>query len=209
MAPQSTSAKPSIVVLDLGGVLVDWNPRHLMNRVISDPARRERFLGEVLTTDFLLALDVARHSRTAIKPAMERHPDFAPEIAAYIDRFPETISGEFPAMAALVQRLQSASVAVYGLTNWAGDTFDMTRPRLPSLALLRDVVVSGHEGIVKPDPRIFALLCQRGSFAPAEAVFVDDSLRNVEGARAFGMAGVHHRSPEQTIAELQALGLPA
>lgn len=209
MAPKPASAKPSIVVLDLGGVLVDWNPRHLMERVISAPARRERFLGEVLTTDFLLALDVAHDSRAAIRPAMERHPDFAPEIAAYIDRFPETISGEFPAMAALVQRLHGAGIAVYGLTNWAGDTFELTRPRLPSLALLRDVVVSGHEGIVKPDPRIFALLCRRAGFAPAEAVFVDDSLRNVEAARAFGMAGIHHRSPDQTIAELQALGLPA
>ncbi len=209
MAPKPALTKPSIVVLDLGGVLVDWKPRHLMDRVISDPARRERFLSEVLTTEFLLALDVARDSRAAIRPAMERHPDFAPEIAAYIDRFPETISGEFPAMAALVQRLQTADVAIYGLTNWAGDTFDLTRPRLPSLALLRDVVVSGHEGIVRPDPRIFALVCQRGGFAPAEAVFVDDSLRNVEGARAFGMAGIHHRSPDQTIAELQALGLPA
>jgi 2-haloacid dehalogenase len=209
MAPKPPPAKPSIVVLDLGGVLVDWNPRHLMDRVIFDAARRERFLSDVLTTEFLLALDVARDSRAAVQPAMERHPDFAREIAAYVERFPETITGEFPAMSALVQRLRGAGVGVYGLTNWAGDTFDLTRPRLPSLALLRDVVVSGHEGIVKPDPRIFEILCRRGGFVPSEAVFVDDSLRNIEGARTFGMAGIHHRSPEQTIVDLQALGLPA
>ncbi len=209
MTPKTALSKPSVVVFDLGGVLVDWNPRHLMDRVIADVARREDFLSKVLTTDFLLALDVANDSREAVAPALRRHPDFAEEIAAYIERFPETINGEFPAMAALVRRLHEASVPVFGLTNWAGDTFTLMRPRLPSLALLRDIVVSGHEGIVKPDHRIFSLLCQRGGFAASEAVFVDDSLRNVEAARAFGMAGVHHRSVEQTIADLQTFGLPA
>ena len=209
MPPKTTSARPSIVVLDLGGVLVDWNPRHLMDRVIADVARREDFLSKVLTTDFLLALDVASDSRQAVAPALRRHPDFAEEIAAYIERFPETISGEFPAMVALVRRLHAANVPLYGLTNWAGDTFSLMRPHLPTLALLRDIVVSGHEGLVKPDHRIFALLCQRGGFAPADAVFVDDSLRNVEAARAFGMASIHHRSAEQTIAELKVFGLPA
>ena len=209
MAPKTASQKPSITVLDLGGVLVDWNPRHLMDRVIADVARREDFFSKVLTTDVLLALDVASDSRQAIAPALRRHPDFAEEIAAYIDRFPETISGEFPAMVALVTRLHAADVPVYGLTNWAGDTFTIMRPRLPTLALLRDIVVSGHEGLVKPDPRIFALLCQRGGFAPADAVFVDDSLRNVEAARDFGMAAIHHRSAEQTTADLKAFGLPA
>ena len=209
MPPKTALSKPSVVVFDLGGVLVDWNPRHLMDRVIADVARREDFLSKVLTTDFLLALDVASDSREAVAPALRRHPDFAEEIAAYIERFPETINGEFPEMAALVRRLREASVPVFGLTNWAGDTFTLMRPRLPSLALLRDIVVSGHEGIVKPDHRIFSLLCQRGGFAASEAVFVDDSLRNVEAARAFGMAGVHHRSVQQTIADLQTFGLPA
>lgn len=209
MTPKPASSKPSVVVFDLGGVLVDWNPRHLMNRLIADHGRREDFLGTVLTTDFLLTLDVASDSRQAVAPALRRHPEFAAEIIAYIERFPETISGEFPAMADLVRRLHASDTPVFGLTNWAGDTFTLMRPRLPSLALLRDIVVSGHEGLVKPDHRIFALLCRRGGFAASDAVFIDDSQRNVEAAQAFGMAGIHHRSPEQTIAELQAFGLPA
>jgi 2-haloacid dehalogenase len=209
MSPKTAPPKPSVVVFDLGGVLVDWNPRHLMNRAIADAERRQHFLDNVLTPEFLQALDAAADSRTAIAPALARHPDFAAEITTYIERFPETISGEFPAMAALVRRLRAADVDVYGLTNWAGDTFTLMRPRLPTLALLRDIVVSGHEGIVKPDHRIFALLCRRGGFAASDAVFVDDSLRNVEAARAFGMAGVHHRSAERTIDDLRALDLPA
>lgn len=208
MTPKPAPARPSVVVLDLGGVLVDWNPRHLMERLIADNARREHFLGTVLTTEFLMALDVAADSRQAIAPALLRHPEYATEIALYIERFPETISGEFPAMVALVQRLDAAGVPVFGLTNWAGDTFTLMRPRLPTLALMRDIVVSGHEGLIKPDHRIFELLCRRGGFTAPDAVFVDDSLRNVEAARAFGMAGIHHRSAEQTTAELKALGFP-
>jgi 2-haloacid dehalogenase len=209
MTPITTPSKPSIVVFDLGGVLVDWNPRHLMNRLITDGPRRERFLSEVLTAEFFMALDIATDSRAAIVPALARHPEYAEEITAYIERFPETISGDFPTMTALVGRLNDAGIHVCGLTNWASDTFSLTRSRFPVLKQLRDIVVSGDEGLIKPDHRIFDLVCRRGGFSAGDAVFIDDSLRNAEAARSFGMAGIHHRSPEQTIAELQALGLPA
>lgn len=209
MPPESAPSRPSVVVFDLGGVLVDWNPRRLMKKVIADSARCDHFLATVLNSSFLQALDVARDSRLAIRPMMQAHPEFAAEIAAYIDRFPETIGGEFADMAALTRRLHAAGTPIYGLTNWAGDTFDLTRPHLPSLTLLRDIVVSGHEGLVKPDHRIFELVCRRGGFAPADAVFIDDSARNAEAARAAGMSGIHHRSAEETIAELRALGFPA
>lgn len=197
------------MVFDLGGVIVDWNPRYLMDRAISDVGRREEFLAWIPAANFLAALDAAPDSRAAIAPIIAQHPQYAAEIVTYIDRFEETVAGEFPDMAALALRLQEANVALYGLTNWAGDTFDLVRPRLPTLALMRDIVVSGHEGIIKPDPRIFELMCRRGGFTPSQAVFIDDNLKNAEAARAFGMLGIHHRSADQTISELRALGLPA
>ena len=197
------------MVFDLGGVVVDWNPRYLMERVISDAGRRDHFLKNIITGAFLLELDIAPIAKTAIAPFLEKHPEYAAEISAYVDRFEETIGGEFPEMASLARRLHANQVALFGLTNWAGDTFDLVRPHLPTLGLLRDIVVSGHEGIVKPDPRIFDLVCRRGGFPAGQAVFIDDNLTNVEAAKAFGMAGVHHRSAAETIAELQTLGLPA
>jgi 2-haloacid dehalogenase len=197
------------VVFDLGGVLVDWSPRRLMEKVIADPDRCDHFLDHVLTSSFLLALDISRDSRQAIVPLMRANPEYAVEMAAYVERFPETIGGEFADMAALTRRLHEAGVALYGLTNWAGDTFASTRPTVPCLQFLRDIVVSGDEGIVKPDPRIFELLCRRGGFSAADAVFIDDSERNAAGARTFGMAAIHHRSADQTMAELRVLGFPA
>jgi len=161
LTPQSTSSQPTVVVFDLGGVIVDWNPRYLLDRAISDAKKREEFMAWIPATDFLLALDISADSRVAIAPIVAQHPRFADEITAYIERFDETVAGEFPDMAALAQRLQAANVALYGLTNWAGDTFDLVRPRLPTLALMRDIVVSGHEGVIKPDPRIFELMCRR------------------------------------------------
>lgn len=200
---------PTIVVFDLGGVIVDWNPRYLLEKVIAEPARLERFLREVLSTPFFHVLDKARDSRAAVAPAIAAFPEFAGEIAAYVDRFPETILGEIAPMAALALRLRDAGVPIYGLTNWAGDTFDRCRPRLPTLDAMRDIVVSGHEGIAKPDHAIFRLSCARGGFAAGDAVFIDDNRINAEAATAFGMRGVHHRAPDETIAALRALGLPA
>lgn len=200
---------PSVVVFDLGGVLVDWNPRYLFEKILDDPARLDWILAHVCNSAFFRQLDLARDSRAAAGEMQTRHPDHAGEIAAYVERFDETIRGEFPHMAGLVDRLHAAGVTLYGLTNWAADTFSQVRPRLPSLALLRDIVVSGEEGMIKPDPRLFHVLFARGGFASANAVFIDDNAANAEAAAALGMRAIHHRDPASTIATLRAMGLPA
>lgn len=203
------AAPPSVVVFDLGGVIADWNPRYLFSSIIAEARDLDLFLDTICNQQFFLALDLARDSREAAKPHMARFPDHAHHLSTYVERFADTVRGEIAPMGDLVRRLHRAGVAMHGLTNWAADTFAATRARLPVLDLLRHIVVSGEEGIVKPDPRIFALLCQRGGFSAGEAVFIDDSLKNVEGARAFGLRAIHHRGPDETIAQLRAMGLPA
>ncbi len=204
-----SAAPPSVVVFDLGGVIADWNPRYLLSSIIAEPRALDWFLANVCNTEFFLALDLAKDSREAAKPHMARFPDHAHHLATYVERFAETVRGEIAPMSELMRRLHKAGVPMHGLTNWAADTFAATRPRLPVLELMGHITVSGEEGLVKPDPRIFALVCQRGGFAPKDGVFVDDSLKNVEGARAFGLRAIHHRTPDETIAELREMGLPA
>src|SRR5471030_1708727 len=119
----------------------------------------------------------------------------------------------FPEMAALVERLHAGGTRLYLLSN-APNLLDPwlrgpARRRHPFICHFRDFVVSGHVGHSKPDAGVYELMCRTGGFRPADAVFIDDVLANVEGARAIGMAGIHHRSAEQTTAELQVLGLPA
>ena len=119
----------------------------------------------------------------------------------------------FPQMADLVERLHATGTPLYLLSNAPGFLDAWLRGpahrRHPFLGRFRDYVVSGHVGCCKPDATIYDLVCRTGGFCPGEAVLIDDNLPNVEGARAFGMRAVHHRSAEETIAALRELGLPA
>lgn len=203
------AAPPSVVVFDLGGVIADWNPRYLFSSIIAETGELDWFLDNVCNQKFFLALDMAKDSHEAAKPHMALFPDHAHHLKTYVERFAETVRGEIAPMGDLMRRLHRAGVPMHGLTNWAADTFAATRPRLPVLELMGHITVSGEEGMVKPDPRIFDLVCRRGGFTPDQGVFVDDSLKNVEGARAFGLRAIHHRTPEETIAQLCGMGLPA
>jgi 2-haloacid dehalogenase len=140
------------------------------------------------------------------------HPDKAELIGAFYGRFDEMCEHAFPEMAAVVERLHTAGTPLYLLSN-APDLLDTwlragAAQRHPFLGLFRDYVVSGRVKFSKPDRAIYDLACRVGGFRPEEAIFIDDVLANADGARAAGWTAIHHRSAEQTSAELRALGLP-
>jgi 2-haloacid dehalogenase len=202
-----------VAVFDFGGVLVDWNPRHLYRQLISDPAEMERFLAEVTTREWHQVQDHGGDPAEATRRLQALHPDEHDLIAAFYDRFDEMNAVAFPEMAALVERLHAAGIKLCLLSN-APKLLDAwlrgaARQRHPFLGLFSDYVVSGLVGHSKPDAAIYRLACRTGGFEPDTAVFIDDVLANVEGARAIGMLGVHHQSPAGTVRALQALGLPA
>lgn len=205
--------KPAVAVFDFGGVLIDWNPRHLYRQLISDPAEMERFLGEVTTREWHQVQDHGGDPAEATRRLQALHPDKRDLIAAFYGRFDEMSAVAFPEMAALVERLHGAGTKLYLLSN-APNLLDPwlrgpARQRHPFLGLFSDYVVSGLVGHSKPDAAIYELVCRTGGFEPANAVFIDDVVANVEGAQAIGMHAVHHRTPAETIRALQALGLPA
>lgn len=196
------------VVFDLGGVLIDWNPRHLYRKLLPDDAAIEDFLANVCTGEWNLEHDAGRPFADGIAERIALFPHKADLIRAYFDRHTEMIAGAIDGTVALLDRLHEADVPVFALTNWSAETFAIERPMFPFLDKFRDIVVSGHEKVIKPDPAIYRLVCARGGFAPQNAVFIDDSEKNVVGARKFGMQGIHFRSPEQLSGELAALGFP-
>jgi 2-haloacid dehalogenase len=207
------SQKPFVAVFDFGGVLIDWNPRHLYRKLIPDPVEMERFLAEVTTREWHQVQDHGGDPAEATQRLQALHPDKHDLIAAFYNRFDEMNAVAFPEMAALVERLHGAGTKLYLLSN-APNLLDRwlrgpARQRHPFIGLFSDYVVSGLVGHSKPDAAIYRLACRTGGFAPGDAVFIDDVLANVEGAQAIGMHGVHHRSADQTIRELRALGLPA
>jgi 2-haloacid dehalogenase len=201
------------VVFDMGGVLLDWNPRHLYRKLIDDPQEMERFLARVTTTEWHMVQDEGGDPAEATQRLKAEHPGKEDLIEAFYGRFDEMLEHHFPPMAALVERLHAAGTPLYLLSNAPGflDAWlrGPARRQHPFLGHFRNYVVSGLVRCCKPDAAIYDLVCRTGGFQPGEAVLIDDNLPNVEGARAFGMNAIHHRSADETAAALRALGLPA
>ena len=197
----------------MGGVLIDYNPRHLYRKLIPQEAEMEAFLANVTTREWHMRQDYDGDPATATRELQARHPGKEALISAYYDRFDEMLDHAFPAMAALVERLADAGVPLYLLSNAPGFLDAWLRgpapARHPFVGRFRDFIVSGNVGCWKPDAAIYRLACETGGFSPQDAVFIDDVMANVEGARATGMSAIHHRSAEETEAELRALGFPA
>lgn len=213
MPPESAPLRPSVVVFDLGGVLIDYNPRHLYRKLIPREAEMEQFLANVTTREWHMRQDHDGDPATATRELQALHPGKEALIAAYYDRFDEMCDHAFLAMALLVERLGRAGVPLYLLSNAPGFLDAWLRgpaqARHPFIGRFRDFVVSGNVRCWKPDATIFELTCRTGGFSPQDAVFIDDAMVNVEGARAVGMSAIHHRSADETTAGLRALGLPA
>ncbi|MFT3887963.1 MAG: HAD-IA family hydrolase [Arachnia sp.] len=194
------------VIFDIGQVIISWVPQRAFEQVM--PADEvPAFMARIGFAEWNHANDARPDTTAATEELAALHPEDADGIRAYVEHFGATITDPVPGTAALIAELQAAGVTVGALTNWAGDTFQVAPPMHGVLRRLSDIVVSGLEGVTKPQPEIFQLACTRLGVDPAEAVFVDDSLPNVEGAAAIGMTGIHFRSAEQVRDELVALGL--
>ena len=192
------------VVFDLGGVLIDWDPRYLYRKLLDDEAAVEEFLATVCTPEWNAEQDRGRPFAEGVAELAERHPEHAADIAAYHERWPEMLAGEVPGSVEVLADLRAAGVPLYALTNWAAETFAITRERFEFLDWFCGLLVSGEEGMTKPDPAIFRLLLDRFGLDPAAAVFVDDSEANVAAARGLGIDAVRFTGPERLRRELSA-----
>jgi 2-haloacid dehalogenase len=196
------------IVFDLGMVLIQWDPRHLYRKVFTDPARMEWFLTHVCHGDWNLEQDRGRSFDDGVKEATARFPEYASEIAMYRDRWMEMVPGAIDGSVQILEELHARNVPLYAITNWNSDTFRATRKRFPFLELFRDIVVSGDEKLIKPDPAIFHLLAKRNTIDLTNSLFIDDSLKNVKGAEAVGMKGHHFTAPESLRSDLIRHGVP-
>ena len=193
------------VVFDVGGVLVDWRP-HLA---------WAPELGEEGALAFLERSDFT--ARNARADAGARFSDLAAEIddpedasrlAAYPALYGRTVRAEVPGTWEIVRALKARGTPVHAITNWSAETWAAGVAAHPRLGdAFGTVVISGREGIAKPDARIFGRLCERAGIAPGRCLFVDDAAPNVEGARAAGMAGHHFRGADALRADLTGRGL--
>jgi 2-haloacid dehalogenase len=197
------------VVFDLGGVLIDWDPRHLYRKLLADEAAVEEFLATVCTPEWNAELDRGRPFAEGVAELVERHPAHAAAIAAYHERWPEMVAGDIPGTVEVLAELRAAGVPLYALTNWSAETFAITRGRFEFLEWFDGLMVSGEERITKPDPAIFQLLLDRFGLDPAATVFVDDSEANVAAARRLGIDAIRFTGHDELRRELVARRLLA
>lgn len=200
------------VVFDLGGVLFDWNPEYLYAELIPDPSQRRWFLEQVCNGEWNHQQDAGRPLEEATRELVGKHPEHAGWIEAYYGQWPRSLRGTLPDGVALRDRIEASGLALFALTNWASETFAYTRRHYPLLDRFVDIVVSGEEGITKPDQAIYALMHARmqvhlPGLEPGQVVFIDDVERNVVAAQRFGWQAVLHRDGDTTAQAMQALGM--
>jgi 2-haloacid dehalogenase len=195
------------VVLDLGGVLVDWDPRHLYRRLFpGDEAAMEAFLATVVTRSWNDRLDRGLPFAEGVAELTAEHPDHAELIEAFMSRWPETLGDALHDSVAVLAELGEAGLRRYALSNFSTETFPVARERFGFLSWFDGILLSGEVGLAKPDPGIYEELCRRFGLVPAQTVFVDDSAPNVEAAVALGFRGVRFTSASALRSELRSLG---
>jgi 2-haloacid dehalogenase len=201
--------KPDIdaIVFDLGGVLIDWNPRYLYRRVFDDDDAMELFLATVATSAWIIAMDAGEPMADAVARLAARHPAQRRAIEAFLTRWQETHRGAIADAVLLLGELHARAWPLYALTNWSAETFPVMRPHFPFLEWFRGIVVSGEEGLVKPDPRLFHRMLDRYGLVPGRTVYIDDSRPNVVMAETIGFHAVHCRSTAGLRADLARLGV--
>jgi 2-haloacid dehalogenase len=201
------SGKINAVVFDLGGVLIDWNPRHLYRRLFADPGEMEDFLARVCTEDWHREHDLGADIRQSCERLAGDHARYRDMIMAWADRGEEMAAGQFDETVDVLRTLKAAGLRCYVLSNMEPEAFTVRSARFPFMKWFDGQVISGFEGLAKPDSRIFEVLLARYDLDPEATVFVDDSKRNVEAARDLGFNVVHYTSAQQLSAELRVLGL--
>jgi 2-haloacid dehalogenase len=199
---------PTIIVFDVGNVLLRWDMRFLFEKVIADPAELDDFLARVCTLQWHGTLDAGGVYADAIAQLSARFPEFAEIIALYDPRWQETIGGAIAGSVEILERLRAAGAPTYAITNFPAEKFEETCALYPFLEGFDGVIVSGRERLVKPDPAIFRLLLDRFSLAASDCVFIDDNPANVAAAGAVGMTGLLFEGADKLARDLRALGLP-
>ena len=199
---------PTAVIFDVGNVLYGWDPDSFLVRQIADDEARMRFVDEVGLWQWHETLDGGRPYDEAAAELSEKFPEYAHLIAAWGERFGETITDPVPGVHAIVEALHEGGVPLYAITNFSADFWPPFHAQERDFFdRFRDIVVSGEVRLLKPDPAIYYLALDRFGLRPRDALFVDDRLINVEGAAAVGLHAHLFTTAEDLRARLEAEGL--
>ncbi len=196
------------IIFDLGGVLIDWDPRYLYRKLLDDETAIDAFLNEVCTPDWNEQQDAGRSLEEATRTKVAEFPEHKELIEAYYGRWPEMLGGPIAGSVALLEELRrQRNYKLLALTNWSDETFPIAWERYSFLRYFEDILVSGREGLKKPDPAIYRRLLDRNDLNPGEAVFIDDNARNIAAADRLGLKTIHFTDSSDLKDALAAKGI--
>ncbi|MBA2746148.1 MAG: HAD family phosphatase [Flavisolibacter sp.] len=200
--------KQTSIIFDLGGVLIDWNPSYLFEKVIPDEERRKYFLEQVCTPEWNEEQDGGRSIREANELLIAQFPEWKKEIETYYERWTEMLSGPIDGTVQLFKELKEKNqYKFYALTNWSAELFPIALEKFHFLHWFDGRVVSGEEKMRKPFPAFYKLLLDRYNLDAKNAVFIDDNKRNIQAAVEAGIPSIQFTSPEALREELVKRGL--
>jgi 2-haloacid dehalogenase len=182
------------IVFDLGGVLIDWNPRYLYRKLIDDEADIDTFLSEVCSPEWNAKQDAGRPLAEATAERIALFPDKKSLIEAFYQRWEEMLGGEISDTVEILRQLRASGETLFALTNWSSETFPIAMQHFDFLHWFEGTLVSGAEKLAKPDPAIFHLLLNRYDFQAEDCLFIDDSKTNIEAATKIGFETHHFTS---------------
>jgi 2-haloacid dehalogenase len=197
------------IIFDLGNVLVDWNPLHVFDDNYFDSLeKRDYFFKHICSMDWNEQQDAGRSIVDATQELIEKFPEWEQPIRDYYGRWTEMLGGPINESVEIFRQLKdSGKYKIYALTNWQTGLFDIALVRYNFLHWFDGRVVSGEEKLRKPFPEFYQRLLDRYSVNPAEALFIDDNLRNIKAAEAMGIKSIHFQSAEKLNKELNEIGI--
>jgi 2-haloacid dehalogenase len=200
--------KIDAIIFDLGGVLIDWNPSYVFDKMFDDEEQKKHFFENICTSEWNEEQDAGRSLKEATDLLLARHPKWKKYIEAYYDRWEEMLGGPIHDTVEVFRELkEKGNYKLYALTNWSAETFPIALGKYDFLHWFDGRVVSGEEKMRKPFPEFYQLILDRFQLSPEETLFIDDSLRNIKAAEELGIKTIRFENAAQLKRELVKLRL--
>lgn len=191
------------IIFDLGGVLLDWDRRHLYQKIFTDPNELDHFLENVCSREWNAAIDVDKSFQDAMDELSLKFPEYEEQIKLYYPRWEEMIGGEIPGTVEILRELKENGYPLAALSNWSSETFPRVKDQYEFLSWFSPLMISGYIGYKKPDPEPFHILLHELGQDAGNCLFIDDMEDNIREARRLGFEVIQFTSPEKLRQELE------
>ena len=173
------------VIFDVGNVLIEWNPERHFDRVLGEDGRKALF-SAVDLHGMNLRVDRGADFQRSVFDLADAHPDWADEIRRWHEDWLHMAQPEIPQSVRMLRALRGRGVPVYALTNFGIGTWDVAARAYPFLTEFDRHFISGHMGVIKPEPRIYEMVEEQCGVPPERLLFTDDRPENIDAAAARG-----------------------